>query len=81
MIGGVDNEGLDYLINFCVALDPNSAGNAGIIHWPQWTPTVPSLLTFLDRPLGGLLGLSITLDTYRSAAMEYVTLLSRKYPM
>lgn len=38
-------------------------------------------MTFLDRPLGGLLGLSVTLDTYRAAAMDYVTLLSRKYPM
>ncbi|KAL8278082.1 hypothetical protein RQP46_009542 [Phenoliferia psychrophenolica] len=40
-----------------------------------------TLLTFLDRPSGGLLGLALTLDTYRSAAMDYVTLLSRKYPM
>ncbi|KAL8277084.1 hypothetical protein RQP46_010512 [Phenoliferia psychrophenolica] len=80
MIGSEDNQGLDYLINFTVNLDPNSGHNPGI-NWPEWTPAVPNMLTFLDRPLGGLLGLSITLDTYRQAAMNYVTVLSRKYPM
>ncbi|KAL8287266.1 hypothetical protein RQP46_003718 [Phenoliferia psychrophenolica] len=79
-IGGIDNEALDYLISFTNTLDPNSPNNSGIF-WPEWSPKVPNLLTFLDRPLGGVLGLAITLDTYRLAAMEYITELGMKYPL
>ncbi|KAK4699141.1 hypothetical protein P7C70_g7125, partial [Phenoliferia sp. Uapishka_3] len=79
--GGLDNSGIDYLIHFTNTLNPNSASDDQILAWPTWTPSLPNLMTFLDRPLGGALGLSITLDNYRSAAMDYVTVLSRKYPM
>ena len=73
MVGGVDNVGLDYLINFVVNLDPNDASNKGIIHWAEWSPSTPNMLTFVQQPLGGLLGLTFTLDTYRLAAMCVVT--------
>ncbi|KAI0349936.1 carotenoid ester lipase precursor [Trametes cingulata] len=63
----------DYLIRFATTLDPNGDG---AFRWPRYTNEDPLLLTFQD----GYVPLSLSLDTYRAAAMEYVTKLSLAYP-
>lgn len=74
---------VDYLINFVAKLDPNDPKNPSLIAWPKWSDAngSPAMLTFLDRPIGGLLGLAITSDTYRKAAMDFLVQLSLKYPI
>ena len=61
-----DGEMTDYLVRFVANLDPN--GNTGI-NWPQYTPSSPNLLTFLDWPVP----LAITQDTFRQEAIAYLT--------
>ncbi|KAF8895233.1 carotenoid ester lipase precursor [Infundibulicybe gibba] len=56
----------DYLIRFAATLNPN--GQTGI-NWPKYTTQSPQLLTFLD----GLVPLTITQDTYRKDAMNFLT--------
>jgi hypothetical protein len=74
---------VDYLINFVNKLDPNDPSNPTLLAWPKWDNTngSPAMMTFLDRPLGGINGLAITSDTYRKAAMDYLIKLTRKYPI
>ena len=81
--GGIDNQFIDYLVNFVTKLDPNDASNLGLINWPRWSDAQgsPSMLAFLDRPLGGVLGLAIQSDTYRKAAMDFLIQLALKYPI
>lgn len=78
--GGLDYEMIDYFVNFANTLDPNDATDPSLIHWPQWSLLTPHMLEFVDRPLGGALGLAITLDNYRQASMAYLIALSLKYP-
>ena len=61
-----DGEMTDYLVRFVANLNPN--GNTGI-NWPQYTPSSPNLLTFLDGPVP----LEITQDTFRQEAIAYLT--------
>ena len=75
---------VDYTINFVSTLDPNGNAltkpNANLIRWPQYTSTVPFMLTWLDRPLGDqLTGLTSGLDFYREAAMKTLIAFARKY--
>ncbi|KAL8291294.1 hypothetical protein RQP46_002272 [Phenoliferia psychrophenolica] len=82
-IGGVDNQFIDYLVNFVNYLDPNpNNGNAGIIPWPKWNSTFgkPEILELVDQPEGGPLGLQIGLDTFREAAIAFLNMLTFKYP-
>ncbi|KAF8955263.1 carotenoid ester lipase precursor [Flammula alnicola] len=62
--GGGEME--DYLIRFAATLNPNSLTS---FQWPKYTLQSRQLLTFLD----GLIPLIITADTYRQAAMNFVT--------
>lgn len=64
----------DYLINFVNHLDPNGNGSA---YWPQYTPTNPTLMTFLDGPTPQ----ELTQDTFREEAMRTLTELFLKYPL
>lgn len=89
--GGVDYEFIDYLCNFVNTLNPNTNPNfvnPAIINWPQFSVANPQQLQFLDKVAqtgsimsGAVLGLNIGLDSYRAAAMNYLTYLSLKYPM
>ncbi|KAI0364152.1 carotenoid ester lipase precursor [Pilatotrama ljubarskyi] len=63
----------DYLIRFATTLDPNGDG---AFHWPRYMNEDPQLLVFQD----GDVPLTLTEDTYRSAAMDYLTKLSLAYP-
>ncbi|KAI0804500.1 carotenoid ester lipase precursor [Irpex lacteus] len=64
----------DYLINFVNHLDPNGNGSA---YWPQYTPTNPTLMTFLDGPTPQ----ELTQDTFREEAIGTLTELFLKYPL
>ncbi|KJA17322.1 hypothetical protein HYPSUDRAFT_46517 [Hypholoma sublateritium FD-334 SS-4] len=64
----------DYLINFVVALDPNSPSAPGI--WPQYTTAAPNLYTFTDTAAP-----SVTNDTYRADAISNLLALSTSYPV
>ncbi|KAF5385567.1 hypothetical protein D9757_006799 [Collybiopsis confluens] len=72
LAGGGDM--VDYLVRFVATLDPN--GNTGI-NWPQYTTANPNMLQFND----GLIPLSLSLDNYRAAAINYTTQLLLKYPL
>jgi hypothetical protein len=74
---------VDYLVNFVSTLNPNDANNPTLLAWPKWDNTngSPAMMTFLDRPLGGINGLAITSDTYRKAAIDFIIKLSLKYPI
>ena len=68
----------DYLINFVNTLDTNGNGSqAGITSWPQYTPSSPALMTFLD----GDTPQTITQDTFREDAIGNITELFLKYPL
>ncbi|KAF9046245.1 carotenoid ester lipase precursor [Panaeolus papilionaceus] len=58
----------DYLIRFVVNLNPNGKGLFDF-QWPRYTLSDKRLLTFKD----GLIPLEITRDTYREAAMAFLT--------
>jgi acetylcholinesterase len=74
---------VDYLINFVDHLNPNprpATTNPNLVFWPRYTPGNLNLLTFLDLPpLGSIIPLSLTLDNFRIAPMEFLTRLSLKY--
>lgn len=63
----------------------SSSNNPNLIYWPQYilsaipAPSDKQMLTFLDRPSGGLLGLAITFDTYRESAMQVLTAFTLKF--
>ena len=66
-----------------VYLDPNGKGKAkNLLVWPKWDNSLeaPALMTFTDAPAveAGVLALSITLDTYRSAPMKFLQYLGVK---
>lgn len=64
----------DYLIRFVSTLNPNGDG---AFEWPQYTVASPALLTLNN----GSVPLNITMDTYRAAAMQYLTNISLADPM
>ncbi|KAH8989912.1 carotenoid ester lipase precursor [Lactarius hatsudake] len=64
----------DYLIHFVTDLNPNGGSSP---QWPRYTTSSPQLLTLLDGPVAA----SITLDTYRVDAMEFITELSLVHPL
>ncbi|KAL0960576.1 hypothetical protein HGRIS_005610 [Hohenbuehelia grisea] len=57
----------DYLVRFVANQDPN--GKTGI-SWPKYTTAAPSLLTFNDDLFNRL---SITQDTFRKDAIDFLT--------
>ena len=63
-----------YLINFVNNLNPNGSG---LLSWPKYSTSSPQLLTFQD----GLTPLAITQDTFRQAAMNFLTQLSLVNPL
>ena len=63
-----------YLVHFVNNLNPN--GKTGI-SWPQYSVSIPKLLTFLD----GLTPLTITNDDYRVDAMKHIIKLSIENPL
>ncbi|KAF5380644.1 hypothetical protein D9757_007005 [Collybiopsis confluens] len=65
---------VDYLVRFAATLNPN--GNTGI-NWPQYTTANPHMLQFND----GLIPLSLSLDNYRVAAINFTTQLLFKDPV
>ncbi|KAJ7505884.1 Alpha/Beta hydrolase protein [Mycena galericulata] len=69
-----DGELTDYLINFATNLNPN--GNT-VPEWPAYTTKAPNMMTFLD----GLFPTSITQDTYRASAMQFLTNLTLEFPL
>ena len=74
---------MDYLINTVVYLDPNGLGNAAnLLAWPKWDNSLesPKLMTFSDGVVAaaGVLGLSVTLDTYRSAPIKFLQFIGVK---
>ncbi|KAI0637477.1 carotenoid ester lipase precursor [Trametes polyzona] len=64
----------DYLINFVNHLNPNGKT---VLSWPQYSTSSRQQLTFLD----GVVPLTITVDDYRTDAMQFITDLSSKYPL
>ncbi|KAJ6624410.1 carotenoid ester lipase precursor [Mycena sp. CBHHK59/15] len=69
-----DGELTDYLINFANTLNPN--GNT-VPSWPAYTTASPNMMTFLD----GLIPTTITQDTYRAAAMQFITNVTLQFPI
>ncbi|KAJ7914278.1 Alpha/Beta hydrolase protein [Mycena leptocephala] len=69
-----DGELTDYLINFATNLDPNGRT---VPNWPGYTTAAPNMMTFLD----GLFPTTITQDTYRAAAMQFLTNLTLQFPI
>ncbi|KAH9941670.1 alpha beta-hydrolase [Epithele typhae] len=65
-----------YFIHFAAELDPNSPVR-DIAKWYPYTPELRRMLTFHDDGIEPI----TTRDDYRSDAMEFMTVLSRKYPM
>ncbi|KAJ7464059.1 carotenoid ester lipase precursor [Mycena latifolia] len=64
----------DYLINFATNLDPNGES---VPAWPAYTTATPNLLTLLD----GLFPTSITQDTFRAEAIEFLTNATLEFPI
>jgi len=64
----------DYLIRFVATLDPNGSTGA---YWPKYTTQSPNLLTFLD----GLIPVTITQDTYRRDAIDYMITVTLSNPL
>ncbi|KAJ6624409.1 carotenoid ester lipase precursor [Mycena sp. CBHHK59/15] len=69
-----DGELTDYLINFANTLNPNGKT---VPNWPAYTTATPNLMTFLD----GLFPTTITQDTYRVAAMQFLTNMTLEFPI
>jgi len=69
-----DGELTDYLINFATTLNPN--GNT-VPNWPAYTTKTPNMMTFLD----GLFPTTITQDTYRAEAIQFLTNLTLEFPI
>ncbi|KAH9480374.1 Lipase 1 [Psilocybe cubensis] len=66
----------DYLIRFATNLNPNSNSLLSF-QWPKYELKNRQLLTFLD----GLIPLAITADTYRQAAMNFLTTVTLANPV
>ncbi|KAJ8519353.1 hypothetical protein ONZ45_g3707 [Pleurotus djamor] len=66
----------DYLINFTNKLDPNGPGRG--INWPKYTTSSRNLVTFNDNLL---FPITITQDTFRRDAMNYLTSLTLANPI
>ena len=60
----------DLLIQFVTHLNPNGVSSP---QWPRYTRSSPQLMTLLD---GQATNRTITLDTYRVEAIEFITNLS-----
>ncbi|KAJ7268042.1 carotenoid ester lipase precursor [Mycena rebaudengoi] len=69
-----DGELTDYLINFATTLDPNGRT---VPSWPKYTTANPNMMTFLD----GLFPTTITQDTFRAAAIKFLTTLTLEFPI
>ncbi|KAJ7046422.1 carotenoid ester lipase precursor [Mycena alexandri] len=69
-----DGELTDYLINFATSLNPNGKT---VPNWPAYTTKTPNMMTFLD----GLFPTTITQDTYRANAMQFLTNLTLQFPI
>ncbi|KAJ7660449.1 carotenoid ester lipase precursor [Mycena rosella] len=69
-----DGEMTDYLINFATNLDPNGKT---VPNWPGYTTAAPNMMTFLD----GLFPTTISQDTYRADAMNFLTQLTLEFPI
>jgi carboxylesterase type B len=65
----------DYLIHFATTLNPNGGSD---VPWPQYTTSLPQLLTLYDATVGPS---NVTLDTYRAEGMKYLTALSLEHPL
>lgn len=65
-----------YLIRFVATLDPNGEADTDV-HWPQWTPEIPNMLSFND----GEVPLNVTKDTFRKEEMEILNRLLLRYPI
>ncbi|EIW58877.1 carotenoid ester lipase precursor [Trametes versicolor FP-101664 SS1] len=64
----------DYFVRFVHTLNPNSP--PGNFYWPEYTPGLPQLLTFVD----GNVSLKVTTDTFREGAIQFLTDLSLEQP-
>ncbi|KAJ7660448.1 carotenoid ester lipase precursor [Mycena rosella] len=64
----------DYLINFATTLNPNGKT---VANWPSYTSAAPNMLTLID----GLITTTITQDTYRAAAMQFLTNITLEFPI
>lgn len=49
----------------------------GLLNWPQYSNSTPTMMTFLD----GLIPRALSDDTYRSDAMAFMTELSLMHPI
>ncbi|KAL8276730.1 hypothetical protein RQP46_010909 [Phenoliferia psychrophenolica] len=79
-IGAVDYSGIDYLVNFVVHLDPNgNTASDTLFQWPQYTLGTKQLLDFGEVPVGGLHGLSLIVDDYRSEGIQFWIDMWKKY--
>ena len=65
---------VDYLINFVNDLNPNGRT---VEHWPQYTPSHPTLLTLVD----GSQPLTTTDDTFRPDAMNILVDTALSFPL
>ena len=63
----------DYLLNFVNHFDPNGQN---LTSWPKYTTAVPALLTLDDGPTP----FTLTNDTFRQEAIDYVVDLGLQYP-
>ena len=64
----------DYLIHFVNDLNPNGNGS---VYWPQYTPSNPTLMTFLD----GAVPSELEKEDFREKPISYLTKLLLKYPL
>jgi len=65
----------DYLIHFVHGKDPNSGSSLAV--WPKYDTNMKQLLTVNE----GDAGPTISIDTFRTAALNLVNETSEKYPM
>jgi len=69
----------DFLIQFATNLDPNGLLSP---HWPRYTASSPQLLTLLGSQLEVTSNnRTITLDTYRTKEIEFITNISLTYQL
>ncbi|TFK40488.1 carotenoid ester lipase precursor, partial [Crucibulum laeve] len=65
----------DYLIRFTNNLNPNPVLG---LQWPKYSVASPQLMTFTDTPI---FDQSITTDTFRKEAMDYLTTVTLQNPL
>ena len=69
----------EFLIHFVTTMDPNCGSSP---EWPRYTTSSPQLMTFLDsQGTSQVANRTITLDTYRTEGMEFLTNLSFASPL